>query len=115
MTISNNLKKYNYGSLDVNFTLYKTNNVPKTAMRAPGDCEGSAIADAILDHVASYLDLSGNKVRDVNLHTLESVGRFHGEHAVGDANGFTLPAMWDRLKPRVRMQEHEKEIELFNE
>lgn len=115
MLLSNNLKKYNYGSLNVNYTLCKTNNVPKNPMRAPGDTEGSAIADAVLDHVASYLGLSGNKVRDENLHSFESIGLFHGVVAVGDANGFTLPLIWDRLKSRVKMEEREKEIEVFNE
>ena len=115
MLLSNSLKKYNCGSSNVNFTLCKTNNVPKTSMRAPGETEGSAIADAILDHVASSLGISGNIVRDKNLHTLESIRLFHGVVPVGDANGFTLPLIWDQLRSRVNMEEREKEIEVFNE
>jgi len=49
--ISTTLKKYNYGTFDVKYTLCRTNNVPKTSVRAPGDAEGSAVADAILNQV----------------------------------------------------------------
>ncbi|XP_024376895.1 probable aldehyde oxidase 3 [Physcomitrium patens] len=114
MLITSGMKKYNYGTFDLTTILCRTNNVPKTAVRAPGDAEGSIIADAIVDHVASCLGISGNQVRDVNLHTSESIALFHGADAVGGADGFTLPAMWERLKSRARIDEREKEIMEFN-
>lgn len=113
--INTTLKKYNYGTFDVKYTLCRTNNVPKTTVRAPGDCEGSALADAILNQVASYLGIGNNQVRDENLHTYESINLFHGEKGVGGEDGFTLPAIWDRVKARSNLKEREKEIERFNE
>jgi xanthine dehydrogenase molybdopterin-binding subunit B len=109
------LKKYNWGTFDVKYTVCKTNNVPKTSVRGPGDCEGSTIVDTIANHVASYLGISGNKVRDENLHTPESIRLFQGEAAVAEDNGFTLPTIWERAKSWSKLEEREKEIERFNE
>ena len=113
--INTSLKKYNWGSYDAKITLCRTNSVPKTSVRAPGDAEGSAIADAIMNHVASYLGISGNKIRHMNLHTRESIGLFQGEDAVAGDDGFTLPANWKRAKSASKLEEREKEIERFNE
>ncbi|KAG0560330.1 hypothetical protein KC19_10G172500 [Ceratodon purpureus] len=113
LLMSGTLKKYNWGTFDVKYTICKTNNVPKTSVRGPGHCEASAIADAVMNHVASYLGISGNKVRDENLHTPESFQLFQGEGS-GDV-GFTLPAIWERAKALSKLEEREKQIETFNE
>jgi len=60
------------------------------------------------------LGISGNKVRDENLHTPESIYLFHGEESVGGEDGFTLPAIWERVKARSNLEEREREIERFN-
>ncbi|KAG0608809.1 hypothetical protein M758_8G134400 [Ceratodon purpureus] len=108
------VKKYNFGTFDLSFTFCKTNNVPKTAVRAPGDAQCSTIAEAIVDHVASYLGMSGIKVRDENMHTFDSLVLFHRDHLVGDKEGFTLPTIWSRLKVHARVEEREMEIEKYN-
>ncbi|XP_021974041.1 probable aldehyde oxidase 3 [Helianthus annuus] len=45
------LKKYNFGALSFDIILCKTNNSCKSAMRAPGEVQGSYIAEAIIEHV----------------------------------------------------------------
>jgi abscisic-aldehyde oxidase len=45
------LKKYNWGALSFDIKLCKTNNTSKSSMRAPGDTQGSLIAEAIIEHV----------------------------------------------------------------
>ncbi|KAG2641363.1 hypothetical protein PVAP13_2KG177800, partial [Panicum virgatum] len=54
------LKKYNWGALSFDIKLCKTNNTSKSTMRAPGDTQGSLIAEAIIEHVASVLALTSS-------------------------------------------------------
>lgn len=112
--IEASIKKYNVGSFDATFTIFKTNNVPKGAVRAPGDLQGSAMADTVQDHVAAFLGMSGNKVREENLHSHQSITLLYGEQAVGDANAFTLDSIWNQLKDRTKLIEREKEVDRFN-
>ena len=112
-TIDSSLRKYNYGSIDVKLTLCKTNNVPKTFVRAPGDVQGTYIADCIVGQVASYLGMSSDQVRDANFHTAETLSLFHGKE-LGDDDGYTLAQMWNKLKVSAKKVEREKEVEEFN-
>lgn len=112
-TIDSSLRKYNYGSIDVKVTLCRTNNVPKTFVRAPGDVQGTYIADCIVDQVASYLGMSSDKVRDANLHSAETLSLFYGAEA-GEADAYTLAQMWNKLKVDAKKAEREKEVEEFN-
>lgn len=112
--IEASLKKYNVGSFDATFTVFKTNNIPKGAVRAPGYVQGSAVADTVQDHVAAFLGMSGNKIRDENLHSHQSVTLLFGEHTAGDANSFTLESIWKQLKARTKLIEREKEVDRFN-
>jgi xanthine dehydrogenase molybdopterin-binding subunit B len=108
------LKKYDYGALDLKYTFCKTNHVPKTAVRAPAVTQMNAIADVIVDHVAAYLGTSGNKVREANMHSMESLKVFQDVSHVGNEDGYTLPAMWNQLKTQARVGEREREVESFN-
>ncbi|GJN12246.1 hypothetical protein PR202_ga30541 [Eleusine coracana subsp. coracana] len=54
-TVISSVKKYNWGALSFDIKLCKTNNTSKSVMRAPGDSQGSLIADTIIEHVASML------------------------------------------------------------
>lgn len=112
-SIDSSLRKYNYGSIDVKLTICKTNNVPKTFVRGPGDVEGTYIADCIVGQVASYLGTSSDAVRDANFHTAETLSLFYGEEE-GEADGYTLAQMWDKLKVTAKKAEREKEVEEFN-
>ncbi|KAG0601086.1 hypothetical protein M758_11G082900 [Ceratodon purpureus] len=108
------VKKYNYGTLDLTFTLCKTNNVPKTTVRGPGFTQANAIADSVLDHVASYLGIGGNNIREENLHSIQSLKLFQDVTFVGNEDSFTLPAIWNRLKIHARVHERETDVEIFN-
>jgi indole-3-acetaldehyde oxidase len=112
--IETTIKKYNVGSFDATFTIFKTNNIPKGAVRAPGDVQGSAVADTVQDHVAAFLGMSGNKIREENLHNHQSIALLFGEHTAGDANAFTLESIWNQLKARTKLIEREKEVDKFN-
>ncbi|EMS58126.1 putative aldehyde oxidase 2 [Triticum urartu] len=61
------LKKYNWGALAFDIKLCKTNVSSKSAVRAPGDVQGSFIAEAIIEHVASALGADTNAVGGVEL------------------------------------------------
>ncbi|CAN6180236.1 unnamed protein product [Urochloa humidicola] len=90
------LKKYNWGALSFDIKLCKTNNTSKSTMRAPGDTQGSLIAEAIIEHVASFLSLDTNRVREINFHTYDSLVLFYPESA-GEASTYTLHSIFSRL------------------
>ncbi|VAI92984.1 unnamed protein product [Triticum turgidum subsp. durum] len=95
-TIISGLKKYNWGALSFDIKLCKTNNTSKSVMRAPGDAQGSFIAEAIIEHVASVLSLDANSVRQKNFHTYDSLVLFYPE-SMDEASTYTLHSIFDRL------------------
>ncbi|KAM3214809.1 hypothetical protein ACQJBY_067023 [Aegilops geniculata] len=95
-TIISGLKKYNWGALSFDIKLCKTNNTSKSVMRAPGDAQGSFIAEAIIEHIASVLSLDANSVRQKNFHTYDSLVLFYPE-STGEASTYTLHSIFDRL------------------
>ncbi|KAK3126803.1 hypothetical protein QOZ80_7AG0563060 [Eleusine coracana subsp. coracana] len=90
------LKKYNWGALSFDIKLCKTNNTSKSTMRAPGDTQGSLIAETIIQHVASVLSLDANYVRQKNFHTYDSLVLYFPGSA-GEASTYTLHSIFDRL------------------
>nr|DAD29080.1 TPA_asm: hypothetical protein HUJ06_030548 [Nelumbo nucifera] len=107
------LKKYNWGSLSFDIKICKTNHSSKTAMRAPGDVQGSFIAEAIIEHVASTLSLEVNTVRSKNLHTFESLKLFYDSSA-GEALEYTLPSILDKLSASSKFHQRDAEIRQYN-
>ncbi|XP_073004878.1 indole-3-acetaldehyde oxidase-like [Typha latifolia] len=107
------LKKYNWGALSLDIKVCKTNLSSKTAMRAPGTTQGSFIAEAIIEHVASTLSLDTNSVRKRNLHTFESLALFYGDSA-GEAPEYTLPSIFDNLALSPSYQQRGEVIRHFN-
>jgi indole-3-acetaldehyde oxidase len=107
------LKKYNWGTLEFDSKVCKTNVSSKSAMRAPGDVQGSFIAEAIIEHVASVLALDTNTVRRKNLHDFESLEVFYGESA-GEASTYSLVSMFDKLVLSPEYQHRAAMIEHFN-
>lgn len=108
-------KKYNYGALEIDFKICKTNTVPKTAMRGPGQAQGSFLAEAVVEAVAARLGMHSEVVREQNFHDFRSLTKYFGEGVVGKPEGFTLPSIWSRLKASANWEEREREVEKFNE
>jgi len=108
-------KKYNYGALEIDYKICKTNTVPKTAMRGPGHAQGSFLAEAVVEAVAARLGLHPELVRERNFHDFSSLTKYFGEDVAGKPEGFTLPSIWSRLKASVNWEEREREVEKFNE
>ncbi|KAL0418394.1 UNVERIFIED_CONTAM: Indole-3-acetaldehyde oxidase [Sesamum radiatum] len=80
------LKKYNWGALSFDIKLCKTNHSSKSAMRAPGDVQGSFIAEAILERVASVLSME-----------VDSVGRSSGYmQNIANVEQFNLSSIWHK-------------------
>ncbi|XP_049353967.1 abscisic-aldehyde oxidase-like [Solanum verrucosum] len=107
------LKKYDWGALSFNVKLCKTNLTSKSAMRAPGEVQGSYIAEAIIEHVASLLSMEVDSVRNKNFHTFESLNLFYNNIvAVGE---YTLPSIMDKLAVSSSFFQRSKMIEQFNQ
>ncbi|KAI3822535.1 hypothetical protein L1987_10126 [Smallanthus sonchifolius] len=89
-------KKYNFGAFSFDFKLCKTNHSSKSAMRAPGEVQGSFIAEVVIEHIATYLSLDVGFVREMNFHNFDSLKLFYGNSA-GEPLEYTLPTIWDKL------------------
>ncbi|CAH2072244.1 unnamed protein product [Thlaspi arvense] len=107
------LMKYDWGALSFDVKVCKTNTVSRTAVRAPGDVQGSYIGEAIIEKVASYLSADVDEIRKVNLHTYESLGLFHNAKA-GESPEYTLPLLWDKLAEFSGFNQRRKVVEEFN-
>ncbi|KAB1226907.1 Benzaldehyde dehydrogenase (NAD(+)) [Morella rubra] len=95
-TIMSALKKYDWGALSFDIKVCKTNHSSKSAMRAPGEVQGSFIAEAVIEHVASTLSMEVDSVRSINLHTYNSINIFY-EGSVDEPLEYTLPSIWEML------------------
>ncbi|CAL4919463.1 unnamed protein product [Urochloa decumbens] len=112
-TIIGGFKKYNWGALDFDIKICKTNVSPKSTMRAPGDVQGSFIAEAIIEHVASTLSVDTNTIRRKNLHDFDSLVVFYGKSA-GEAATYSLVSMFDKLASSPDYQRRATIVEHFN-
>ncbi|GMN46983.1 hypothetical protein TIFTF001_016162 [Ficus carica] len=112
-TMLGTLKKYDWGALSFDIKLCKTNHTSKSAMRAPGEVQGSYIAEAIIEHVASFLSMEVDAVRYRNLHTYESLSFFYKDSA-GEAPEYTLPSIWDKLAVSSSFNQRTQEVNEFN-
>lgn len=107
------LKKYNFGALSFDFKVCKTNHSSKSAMRAPGEVQGSFIAEAVIEHVASHLFLDPGFVREVNFHSFDSLQLFYGVSA-GEPLEYTLPTLWDKLMKSSNFGNRVEKVNNFN-
>ncbi|RLM87155.1 putative aldehyde oxidase 3 [Panicum miliaceum] len=107
------LKKYNWGAFSYEAKVCKTNTATKSAMRGPGEVQGSYVAEAIVEHVASALSTDANLVRHRNLHTVESLSLFHGECSE-DGMGYTLPSICGQLTASENYQHRLEIVQSFN-
>ncbi|KAH9622657.1 hypothetical protein KSS87_022627 [Heliosperma pusillum] len=108
------IKKYDWGSFSFDAKVCKTNHSSKSAMRAPGEVQGSFIAEAIIEHVASSLSMDVDTVRNRNLHTFSSLSLFY-EHSKGEPVEYTLPSIWDKLASSSNFYLRRETVEKFNE
>ncbi|XVF47063.1 hypothetical protein PTKIN_Ptkin03bG0078900 [Pterospermum kingtungense] len=107
------LKKYDWGAFLCDFKVCKTNLPSRSTMRAPGDIQGSFIAEAIIEHVASTLSIEVDSVRKINLHTYDSLEFFYTSSA-GELQEYTLPTIWDKLATSSSFYNRTEMLKEFN-
>ncbi|XP_019052094.1 PREDICTED: indole-3-acetaldehyde oxidase-like isoform X2 [Nelumbo nucifera] len=107
------LKKYNWGTLSFDIKVCKTNHSSKSAMRAPGEVQASFIAEAVIEHVASFLSMDVNTVRNKNVHTFESLKLFY-ENSAGESFEYNLISVLDKLTASSNFHRRDAEIRQFN-
>lgn len=108
------ISKYNWGALSFDVKVCRTNHFSKSFMRAPGELQGSFIAEAVMEHVASVLSMDVDSVRSENLHTFESLKAFYG-HFAGELMDYTLPAIMEKLARSSSFLERTEMIKQFNQ
>ncbi|CAO2825083.1 unnamed protein product [Amaranthus hypochondriacus] len=111
--LMNAFKKYNWGALSFDIKLCKTNLTSKSAMRGPGEVQGSFIAEAVIEHVASALSVDVDVVRAKNFHTYDSLALFY-QHSAGEPGEYTLPLLWDKLYSSSSFEPRKEMIKQFN-
>lgn len=107
------LKKYDWGALYFDIKVCKTNRLSRSAMRAPGEVQGSFIAEAVIEHVAAALSMEVDSVRSINLHTYNSLIFFY-EGSADQPLEYTLPSIWDKLAMSSSLLHRTKMVEEFN-
>ncbi|KAJ7960368.1 putative Aldehyde oxidase [Quillaja saponaria] len=112
-TIVSAFKKYDWGVLSFDVKVCKTNHSSKSAMRAPGEVQGSFIAEAVMEHVASILSMEVDSVRNINLHTYESLSLFY-EGSEGELLEYTLPSIWNKIAISASFIHRTEMVKAFN-
>ncbi|KAL1188795.1 Aldehyde oxidase 4 [Cardamine amara subsp. amara] len=113
LNIINSLKKYDWGALSFDIKVCKTNLPSRTSLRAPGEVQGSYIAESIIENVASSLNIDVDVVRRINLHTYESLSKFYKQVA-GEPDEYTLPLLWDKLEISADFGRRVESVKEFN-
>ncbi|KAI4308342.1 hypothetical protein L6164_031425 [Bauhinia variegata] len=113
LTIVGSLKKYDWGALSFDIKVCKTNHPSRSTMRAPGELQGSFIAEAVLEHVASALSIDVDIVRSINIHTYKSLCTFYGGSS-GELLEYTLPSIWDQLAVSATFDRRNEMVKEFN-
>ncbi|CAK8538530.1 unnamed protein product [Lathyrus sativus] len=111
--IAGALKKYDWGALYFDIKLCKTNHPSRTIMRAPGDVQGSFIAEGIIENVAATLSIEVDSVRSINLHTYTSLKKFY-ENSCGEPLEYTMPLIWDKLAVSTNYELRVNKVKEFN-
>lgn len=107
------LKKYDWGAFHFDVKVCKTNLLSRSAMRAPGEVQGSYIAEAVIEHVASSLAMEVDVVRNVNLHTYSSL-KVSYEDCAGKSMEYTLPSIWNTVAISSNFSRRIETIKEFN-
>ncbi|KAL1307789.1 hypothetical protein HN51_049689 [Arachis hypogaea] len=107
------IKKYDWGALSFDIKVCRTNHPSRSAMRGPGEVQGSYIAEAIIENVAAMLSLDVDSVRSINLHTHESLKLFH-EYCFGEPHEYTLPSIWSKIAASANYDQRTKMVKEFN-
>ncbi|RDX68449.1 Abscisic-aldehyde oxidase [Mucuna pruriens] len=107
------LKKYDWGALSFDIKVCRTNHPSRSAMRGPGEVQGSFIAEAIIENVAAKLSMNVDCVRSINLHTYKSLQSFY-EYCYGEPCEYTLPSIWSKLAVSANYDQRTKMVQEFN-
>ncbi|XP_061338175.1 abscisic-aldehyde oxidase-like isoform X2 [Gastrolobium bilobum] len=107
------LKKYDWGALSFDIKVCRTNHPSRSAMRGPGEVQGSFIAEAVIENVAATLSMDVDSVRSINLHTHKSLQSFY-ENCFGEPHEYTLPSIWSKLAVSANYDNRNKMVEEFN-
>ncbi|KAJ1432171.1 Aldehyde oxidase/xanthine dehydrogenase, molybdopterin binding [Sesbania bispinosa] len=107
------LKKYDWGALSFDIKVCRTNLPSRSAMRGPGELQGSFIAEAVIENVAATLSMDVDSVRCINLHTHTSLQYFY-EDCFGEPFEYTLPSIWSKLAVSANYDQRTKMVKEFN-
>ncbi|WJX64391.1 aryl-alcohol oxidase 3 [Trifolium repens] len=107
------LKKYDWGALSFDIKVCRTNLPSRSAMRGPGELQGSFIAEAVIENVAATLSIDVDSVRSINLHTHKSLQSFY-DHCYGEPFEYTLPSIWSKLAVSANYEQRTEMVKEFN-
>ncbi|CAM6091193.1 unnamed protein product [Calypogeia fissa] len=110
------LGQYDWGSLRYEGKLCCTNRVSSGIFRGPGDIQGHFMAETVIEHVAAYLGIDSWKVRERNMHSVETINKFFPyQTSPVSVDSHTLPYIWQKLKDQSHFEERSLAVRKFNE
>lgn len=86
----------------------------KTAVRGPGEVQGTFLAETIIEHVAAHLNLDPTLVRERNLLSPESMRKYFPGRFDEDSGDYSLKKVWDHLKEEANFSQRTAEVARFN-
>jgi len=92
---------------------FRTNKLSKTAVRGPGEIQGSYIMEEIIDHIAHELKITSTQVRDVN-HYPEDEPEKCVDPGGKPLTHYTIPRIWKELKAKADFDERQSKVHEFN-
>lgn len=84
---------YNIANWELNPFVCRTNLPTNTFCRAPGEVSGAFFAEEFMTHVAAYLDMAAEDVRQANLYAKDDVTPYGQKLPY-----FNIPEIWSALE-----------------
>lgn len=106
--------RYGWGAFHIDLKLCRTNLPTRTTMRAPGEVQGTFLAETVIEHVAAVLGLDPHVVRERNQLDMAALADFYKDGAPAQPSQYTLPRIWEGLKASARYEERAAAADEFN-
>ncbi|KAK7462501.1 hypothetical protein BaRGS_00038470 [Batillaria attramentaria] len=100
---------YNVPNVRVTGHMCKTNITNTCACRGAGCPEGMMVAETYVQHVASYLKLAPEKVREINFYKEGDTTHYNQKLEL-----VNLKRCWDECMERSQFQQRRKQVDLYN-
>ncbi|CAI5993037.1 unnamed protein product [Closterium sp. NIES-65] len=117
------ITQYDWGALQIDLKIAKTNLPTRVTVRAPGEVQGVLVAETVMDHVAAALNLDPVLVRERNHITTDSLRAFFprgfppaapAEEEKAEDEGAIAERVWREVKALASYSKRVDAVQEFN-